>query len=65
MHGRNIENWESLKSIFLDEHQTVNVIGKKVIKGAAVGLTYGFIARNYLWRGPKSFEMDRLWLINK
>ena len=65
MHGRHIEDWESLKSIFLDEHHTVNVIGRKVLKGAFLGWTYGWIARNFFWRGPKSFELDRLWMLNK
>jgi hypothetical protein len=63
LHGRNIENWESLKSVFLDSHHTVNVLGLKILKGALIGALYGYIARNFVWRGPKSFELDRLWLL--
>ncbi len=62
LHGRNIENWESFKSIFLDEHFLGNSLARKVLKGAFVGLTFGYMARNGLWRGPKAIEMDRLFL---
>lgn len=65
LHGRSVENWQSFKSIFLDEHYMVNSFAKKVIKGAAVGLAFGYIARNFLWRGPKSIELDRLVLLGK
>lgn len=62
LHGRNIEHWESFKSIFLDDHFLGNAIGRKIVKGAALGLIYGIIARNMVWRGPKAIEMDRLFL---
>lgn len=65
LHGRNIENWESFKSVFLDEHFMVNTFARKVLKGALVGLAFGYIGRNALWRGPKSIELDRLSILKK
>ena len=63
MPGRHAENWETLKSVFLDEHHTVNVLGKKILKGAFLGWFYGYVAKNFVLRGPKSFEMDRTFLL--
>jgi len=65
LHGRNIENWESFKSIFLDEHNELRKAGLKILKGAFVGIIQGIMIRNFMFRGPKKFEMDRLYLLNK
>jgi hypothetical protein len=37
----------------------------KVLKGAVVGGMYGIIARNFVLRGPKSYELDRIWMVRK
>jgi len=37
----------------------------KVFKGAVIGGMYGIILRNFVLRGPKSFELDRLWKAQK
>jgi hypothetical protein len=65
LHGRNIENWESFKSIFLDEHWEVRKAALKIFKGIAIGILQGYTVRNLVIRGPKAFEMDRLYLIKK
>lgn len=65
LHGRKIEEWESFKSIFLDEHYEFNKFSQKVLKGALLGLINGVLLRNFAIRGPKRFELDRLYMLNK
>ena len=49
------DNWEVLKSVFLDEHHGPNSFGKKVIKGGIIGGSLGYTFKNFVFRGPKSF----------
>ena len=49
----------------MDEHFEMNKFFRKVLKGAVVGGMYGIIARNFIVRGPKSFELDRIWMKRK
>lgn len=65
LHGRRIENWEAFKSIFLDEHYELKKFVIKVFKGALLGFVNGIILRNYVIRGPKSFELDRIYVLGK
>jgi hypothetical protein len=65
LHGRNIDSWESLKSIVLDEHFEFNRMATKIIKGALIGTAQGILLRNFFIRGPKRFELDRLFLLRK
>lgn len=65
LHGRNIENWESFKSIFLDEHYEVNKLITKMLKGALIGFVNGILVRNFLLRGPKKFELERIYVLGK
>ena len=37
----------------------------KVLKGALLGFVNGILLRNYVLRGPKRFELDRIWLLGK
>lgn len=65
LHGRSIEHWEALKSIFLDEHYEVHKFAVKVLKGALLGCVNGVLLRNYVLRGPKRFELDRIYVLGK
>jgi len=59
------DSWEVLKSVFLDEHHGPNSFGKKVIKGTILGASLGFTLKNFVLKGPKSYEMDRLWMLGR
>ena len=37
----------------------------KVLKGALIGFVNGVIARNYLIKGPRKFQMDRIFWFHK
>jgi hypothetical protein len=65
LHGRRIDHWESLRSIFMDEHYEVRKFAVKVLKGALLGFVNGIMLRNYVLRGPKRFELDRIWVLGK
>ena len=61
IHGRDIENWEAFRSIFLDEHTHGYLLISKMLKGALIGSFYGIMFRNFFLRGPKKFQMDRIF----
>jgi len=43
----------------------MNKFAYKVAKGALVGAMYGVLIRNFAIRGPRSFELDRIWMVRK